>query len=212
MKRGSVGVPPRRRRVAITISLLFAGALGAAYAADVQINTPPSGNFVVKDNAGVTTRLKVDGSGPVTVPNLPGAPNYATGVCFDASGVLGKCASIAGPTGATGPAGAIGATGPAGAIGATGPAGAIGATGPAGAIGATGPAGAIGATGPAGAIGATGAAGAIGATGPAGAIGATGPAGTIGDIGPTGATGAIGPTGPTGATGGLIPVFNGYHP
>ena len=175
MKQGSVRMP-QRRRVAIAISLLFAGALGAAYAADVQINTPPGGNFVVKDNAGATTRLKVDGSGPVTVPNLPGAPTYPTGVCFDSSGVLGKCASITGPTGATGPAGAAGATGPSGAIGVTGPAGAIGATGPAGAIGATG------------------SAGATGAIGPTGAIGATGPAGATGDIGPTGATGTIGST------------------
>src|ERR1700675_2675873 len=70
MKQGSVGMRPHRRWLAIAISLLFAGTMGAAYAADVQINTPPGGNFVVKDNAGVNTLLKADGSGPVTVPNL----------------------------------------------------------------------------------------------------------------------------------------------
>ena len=90
MKQGSVGMLPQRRPLAIMISLLFAGAMGAAYAADVQINTPPGGNFVVKDNAGATTLLKVDGSGPVTVPNLPGAPTYTTGVCFDSQRRVGQ--------------------------------------------------------------------------------------------------------------------------
>lgn len=126
MKQGSVGMLPRRGSIVITNSLLFvlvAGTMDAACAADVQINTPPGGNFVVKDNAGATMLLKVDGSGPVTVPNLLTAPTYATGVCFDGSGVLGQCASIVGPAG---PAGAAGPAGPAGAAGAAGPAGAAG--------------------------------------------------------------------------------------
>lgn len=118
MKQGSVMMLPQRGQLAIMISFLFvliAGAMGAAYAADVQINTPPGGNFVVKDNAGANTLLKVDGGGPVTVPNLSSAPTYTTGVCFGAGGVLGQCASIVGPAGPTGPTGATGATGPAGA-------------------------------------------------------------------------------------------------
>jgi hypothetical protein len=49
--------------------------------------------------------------------------------------------SIAGPTGATGPAGATGPQGPAGATGATGPQGPAGAAGATGVAGATGPAG-----------------------------------------------------------------------
>jgi hypothetical protein len=72
-------------------SLVLAGTVGAACADDVQINTPPGGSFVVKDNAGANTRLKVDGSGPVTVPNLAGAPAYSGAVCFDPAGTLGKC-------------------------------------------------------------------------------------------------------------------------
>jgi len=104
----------------------------AICAADVEITTAPGGNFVVKDNGGASTLIKVDGTGPVTVPNLPTAPTYPTGVCFGAGGVLGKCATTAGATGATGPAG------PQGATGATGATGAVGATGPAGATGATG--------------------------------------------------------------------------
>ena len=105
MKQRSAVTLPQRRRLAIAISLLFAGTTGAAHAADVQINTPPSGSFVVKDNAGANTLLKVDGSGPVTVPNLLTAPIYTIGVCFGPNGELGRCASIAGPTGATGATG-----------------------------------------------------------------------------------------------------------
>jgi hypothetical protein len=39
MKLGSVGMRSQRRTLAIALPLLFAGMLGAAYAADVQINT-----------------------------------------------------------------------------------------------------------------------------------------------------------------------------
>ena len=144
---------PRRRLLALIIPMLWCATVGSTFAADVQVNTPPGGNFVVKDSANTATLLKVDGTGPVTVPNLPAAPTYPTGVCFGAGGVLGQCAAAVGATGPMGATGATGATGPAGATGATG---APGATGPAG-VGATGATGNVGATG------------ATGATGPAGA-------------------------------------------
>jgi hypothetical protein len=116
-------LPMKRRALPLAIALAFAGPTGVGYAADVQINTPPGGNFVVKDNAGSNTLLLVQGSGQVSVPNLPAGPTGATGVCYSAGGVLGPCASIAGPPGPTGPAGA---TGPAGPPGPTGPAVSLG--------------------------------------------------------------------------------------
>ena len=199
----------RYRRVLFCAAALSLLTATSADAADVEINTPPGGNFVVRDNANTTTLLRIDGSGPMSVPYLTIAPNYPTGVCFDASGTLGRCESIVGPPGPAGPAG------PAGAIGATGPAGpsgAIGPAGPAGATGAVGPAGAPGAAGAIGPAGAPGAAGAIGPAGPPGAAGAVGPAGApgaagaIGPAGPPGAAGAVGPAGPAGATGAAGPA------
>lgn len=129
---------PQRRLIVVAISLFFAAGTGVVYAADVQVNTPPAGSFVVQDNSGSNMLLKVDGSGPVTVSNLANAPaTYSTGVCFGPGGVLGQCASIAGTTGATGPAGATGAQGIQGiqgSIGAQGPTGAQGSTGATGAL------------------------------------------------------------------------------
>ena len=63
----------RRKHLAAAIALALSVYGTNAAAADVQINTPPGGNFVVKDNAGATTLLQVQGSGPVTIPALPGA-------------------------------------------------------------------------------------------------------------------------------------------
>lgn len=187
---------PRRRLLALVIPMLLCGSV--AFAADVQVNTPPGGNFVVKDNANAATLLKVEGAaGAVTVPNLPAAPTYPTGVCFGAGGVLGQCAATVGATGATGPAGA---TGP---IGATGAMGVAGATGVSGFAGATGSAGPMGATGLAGATGATG------TTGLSGAMGATGATGNIGLTGATGATGVTGATGAAATSATLIPFSSG---
>lgn len=174
-----------------------------AYAADVSITMPPSGNFVIK-NSGGNERLRVQNTGEVLVPALPS--ESATGdalLCVDsATGQLVKCAVGvgAGPTGAAGATGPVGPTGATGAVGATGPTGAVGPTGPAGATGATG---ATGPTGPAGATGATGPAGEPGPTGPAGP---TGPQGLQGIQGVPGVQGAIGPTGPQGPEGAVGPT------
>ena len=168
---------PQRRLIVLAISLFFAASIGAAHAADVQINTPPGGSFVVQDNSGSNLLLKVDGSGPVTVSNLANAPaTYSTGVCFGPGGVLGQCASIAGATGATG---AAGATGPAGATGTQGSQGVTGAQGAQGFQGATGATGAQGSTGPQGSTGLQGPAGVTGATGLTGAQGTTGATGAL---------------------------------
>lgn len=126
-----------------------------ATAADMTL-TPAAGSGVVIDSAPGSPALRVQPTGAVQVPGLPGTPaTLTTAVCHDANGTLGRCD----------PAALAGAQGPAGATGPAGPAGPTGATGPAG------PVGAAGATGPAGAAGAPGAAGAIGPQGPAGAGG-----------------------------------------
>ena len=123
----------RPKLIVAALWLAFALQTPVVIAADITV-TPPSGSgFVVKDNTGVTDRLRVQESGTVTIPGLPTGATSNTMTCFDnASGRLGPCAPGVG----TGPTGATGATGPTGATGATGPTGATGATG------ATGPAGA----------------------------------------------------------------------
>ena len=194
------------RSALFSAMFLILGMSATANAADIEVTTPPAGNFVIRNSANTTTLLRVDGTGPVTVPNLVLAPTYPTGVCFDANGALGRCASIAGPTGPTGAAGPAGATGAAGNVGptgATGSAGANGTTGATGANGVAGVTGANGATGSSGVTGATGLSGATGATGLSGATGATGLSGATGANGATGLTGATGATGPTGAAGSI---------
>jgi BclB C-terminal domain-containing protein len=135
-------------RLAGAIIAALALCSSSAMAADVEVQTPASGNFVIK-NSTSNLLLQIQGPGAVTLPFLTTAGQVNTVVCFDStSGLLGQCAPGAIPAGATGPAG------PAGPAGATGPAGPTGAAGPAGPTGATGPAGPTGATGPAGPAGA----------------------------------------------------------
>ena len=176
----------QRTQIAVATALMLAAT--TALAADVELQSPPGGSVIVKDSAGAV-RLQVQGSGPVTIPNLTTAPQLNRVTCFDsATGALGQCLPGALPTGATG---ATGATGP---MGATGPIGAAGTTGSTGATGATGTNGATGAVGAVGLTGATGitGTGTTGATGPIGATGAIGVAGPMGTTGLTGATGAAG--------------------
>ena len=185
--------PFQKMQIAVATALLLAAT--AAVAADVELQAPPGGNVVVKDSAG-NLRLQVQGSGPVTIPNLVTAPQLNRVTCFDsATGALGQCLPGALPTGATG------ATGPMGAAGPTGASGPTGTTGLAGTIGATGPIGPIGAIGVTGSRGATGLAGATGTTGPIGPMGVIGVTGSTGATGLAGSTGVTGSTGATGATG-----------
>lgn len=205
--------PFKRMQIAVATALLLATT--APLAADVEVKSPPGGNFVVKDSAGAL-RLQVQGSGPVTIPNLMTAPQMNRVTCFDsATGALGQCLPGALPTGATGavgaagPTGATGANGATGVPGATGPMGATGVIGATGAIGATGvpgAAGPMGTTGTTGVSGPTGAAGAVGAAGPTGGTGAAGPTGAIGATGASGVPGATGATGAAGATGAIGPI------
>lgn len=213
MKNDSTQIAPRATSLALALAMLlaFAGVMGAAQAADVQVNTPPGGNFVVKDNAGTTTLLKVDGGGPVTVPNLSNSPGtYSTGVCFGAGGVLGQCASIAGPAGPPGPAGPAGPIGPAGPDGSPGPAGIQGIQGIPGTPGVPGPLGPPGAPGTPGIQGIPGTPGVPGPVGPPGVPGApgdVGPAGPPGADGPAGPPGPAGPVGPPGPAGGGLSEY-----
>ena len=212
MKTGSLagrpaGLPPVARSIGCALALLLGIAAGSAVAADVTINTPADGGFVVKDSADAVL-LEVDALGPVTIPALPDAPVYSTGVCFDAAGVLGQCdvvVGVAGPPGPVGPQGPAGVAGTPGADGVAGPVGAAGPAGPAGPQGVAGPpgaqgaAGADGVAGPAGPVGPTGAQGPAGPAGPIGPAGVQGPAGADGAEGPVGPVGPVGPAGPAGS-------------
>jgi len=147
----------QRRHLASAIAVAFALCSLPASAADVVVQTPSGGNFVIKDST-ANVLMQVLGTGPVTIPFLTTAAQVDTVVCFDStSGLLGQCAPAALGGGAQGPAGPTGATGPSGPTGPVGPAGVSGNDGSAGAAGpagATGPAGPTGATGPAGVAGA----------------------------------------------------------
>ncbi len=196
-----------RRPLTVALALALAASGQQLRAADVEIRTPPGGNFAVRDSTGALLRLLVNGTnGEVTIPFLTTAPVQPSLVCFQTgTGLLGQCATGAfGATGATGATGAMGATGVTGAgftgaIGATGATGSAGATGGAGTTGATGATGSAGGTGIAGATGAG--TGAIGSTGATGSAGAPGLAGNTGAAGATGSSGAMGFTGATGADG-----------
>ena len=133
----------RFTRRPLTAALAFALAASGQQlrAADVEIRTPPAGNFAVRDSTGALLRLLVNGTnGSVTIPFLTTAPIQPSLVCFQpGTGLLGQCAT--GATGGFGATGATGATGPMGVTGATG-AGFTGAFGPTGATGSTGATGA----------------------------------------------------------------------
>ena len=145
-----------KRPLAVALAFALAASGQQLRAADVEIRTPPAGNFAVRDSTGALLGLLVNGTnGQVTIPFLTTAAVQPSLVCFQpGTGLLGECATGAfGATGATGATGAMGATGATGA-GVTGAIGATGATGGAGTLGATG---ATGATGSAGGTGIAGA-------------------------------------------------------
>src|SRR6185295_13430949 len=126
-----------RRPLTVALALALATSGQQLRAADVDIRTPPGGNFAVRDSTGALLRLLVNGTnGEVSIPFLTAAPIQPNLVCFqNGTGLLGQCAAGGfGATGATGATGAIGATGVTGP-GFTGSIGATGATGPAGATG-----------------------------------------------------------------------------
>ena len=114
----------RFRRRPIVLALARALASAATLGADVEIRTPPGGNFAVRDSTGAALRLLVNGTtGEITIPFLTGAPQQPQPLCFQTgTGLLGQCVTgaFAGPTGPTGPTGATGPVGPTGATGATG--------------------------------------------------------------------------------------------
>ena len=127
-----------RKPLVLALAVALAIGASAATAADLDIRAPAGGGVAIKDNAAANTLLRVDGTGPVTIPNLKSAGQKDQVVCFDsASGQLGQCLPGALPVGATGATGAPGPKGEKGDIGATG------ATGPTGATGATGPTGSV---------------------------------------------------------------------
>lgn len=75
------------------------GAVAAPSGADVSVTPPAGGGFVVKNNAGNATRLRVTEGGEVYLPNLPNTSEAGNVACYDGSGRLARCASSALPSG-----------------------------------------------------------------------------------------------------------------
>jgi len=85
----------QRRHLASAIAVAFALCSLPASAADVVVQTPSGGNFVIKDST-ANVLMQVLGTGPVTIPFLTTAAQVDTVVCFDStSGLLGQCAPAA---------------------------------------------------------------------------------------------------------------------
>ncbi len=81
-------------RCAIGAALL-AGTF-ATHAADVTVQPATGNGFVVRDAAGANERLRVQESGAITLPSLPGAIAQSTGVCMNGAGLLGPCSGGSG--------------------------------------------------------------------------------------------------------------------
>lgn len=88
-------------RVLPLLALIAAssGAVAAPSGADVSVTPPAGGGFVVKNNAGNATRLRVTEGGEVYLPNLPNTSEAGNVACYDGSGRLARCASSALPSG-----------------------------------------------------------------------------------------------------------------
>ena len=81
-----------RRPLALALAMTFASVGTTARAADVEVWTPPAGNFAVKDSTGTLLRLLVNGTnGSLQIPGLPLTSLQANPVCFDSTGVLARC-------------------------------------------------------------------------------------------------------------------------
>src|SRR5262245_241240 len=137
--------PFKQRPLAIALAATLALGSSRLNAAEVEIRTPPGGNFAVRDSTGAILRLLVNGTtGEVTIPFLTGAPQQSNVVCFQTgTGLLGQCTpgSVTGPQGAQGPQGSQGSAGAQGTPGPQGTQGGSGAQGPQGTVGAQGPQG-----------------------------------------------------------------------
>lgn len=87
------------RESALTIAIAAAtAALGtaSAFAADVIVTPSAGSSFVVKNSAGSADRMRVNESGAVALPAVPGAAAQSIALCADVVGVLGPCAANAG--------------------------------------------------------------------------------------------------------------------
>jgi len=63
----------------------------SVFAADITVQPAAGSGFVIKDTAGSSERLRVQESGSVSLPSVPGAPTQSQGLCMSAGGQLGPC-------------------------------------------------------------------------------------------------------------------------
>ena len=84
-----------KRPLAAALAFALAASGQQLRAADVEIRTPPGGNFAVRDSTGALLGLLVNGTdGQVTIPFLTTAAVQPSLVCFQpGTGLLGQCAT-----------------------------------------------------------------------------------------------------------------------
>ena len=80
-------------------ALMAATSAQAAQAADVTVQPAAGSGFVVKDAACANERLRVQESGAITLPGVPGSAAQSTGLCMSVAGQLGPCNSGSGGSG-----------------------------------------------------------------------------------------------------------------
>lgn len=87
----------RLHQLAFALTLALPLVLDAQ-AADTTVQPAAGSGFVVKDSSGANERLRVQDSGAVTLPAVPGAATQAQALCISAGGLLGPCAASSGGT------------------------------------------------------------------------------------------------------------------
>lgn len=90
--------PNAQCRLAAVMSLaaVAAGEVQWAWAADVAVQPAAGSGFVVKDASGSSERMRVQESGAVSFPGLPGAPVQSQELCMSATGQFGPCSGSSG--------------------------------------------------------------------------------------------------------------------
>ncbi len=86
----------RFSRSTLALACVLTGLSLPLHAADVVVQPTSGSGFVVKDANGANERLRVQESGAVSLPAVPGAPAQPQGLCMGAGGQLGPCSGDTG--------------------------------------------------------------------------------------------------------------------
>ncbi|MFT3792567.1 MAG: hypothetical protein QM741_16220 [Rudaea sp.] len=89
----------RTRPFAFAIAAFLAAGATLALAADVIVQPAAGSGFVVTDASGTNERLRVQESGAVALPGVPGATTQSSALCMNGAGLLGPCGGGGSPAG-----------------------------------------------------------------------------------------------------------------